>query len=173
MAAIEDLTAHARRYAQRFPYAGLPSRPARRVAVLTCMDCRIDPAEILGLRPGDAHVIRNAGGALTADARRSLTLSQRLLGTAEIAIIRHTACGVLGLDDTLLDHLQAETGHRPDWPVHGFENLETDLRADLTALRADPFLPHTTHIRAFVYDAVHTGTLTEIRAETPTHQRAA
>lgn len=173
MGAIEDLTGYAQRYAATFPYAGMPSRPTRKVAILTCMDTRIDPAEILGIRPGDAHVLRNAGGALTADARRSLTISQRLLGTEEIALIRHTACGVIGLDTTLLDHLQTETGHRPDWPVHGFEDLESDLATDLTTLRADPFLPHTTRIRGFIYDAVHTGTLTEVLAAPTPHQQAA
>jgi carbonic anhydrase len=158
MGPIDYLAGNAERHAAAFGRGRLPARPALKVAILTCMDARIDPALILGLEPGDAHVLRNAGGVLTPDTRRSLVISQRLLGTEAVAVIRHTGCGVLGLGEELLDHLAAEVGRRPDWPVHGFQHLEPDLRADLADLRADPFLVHTDQIRGFVYD-VHTGQL--------------
>jgi carbonic anhydrase len=162
---IDELLAHADRYATTFRYAGLPAPPHRKVAIVTCMDARIDPAQILGLHPGEAHVIRNAGGALTPDVRRSLVISQRLLGTRTVAVIRHTGCGLLNLDGgALIEQLTGEVGHRPDWEVHAFTDLTADLAADLDDLRADPFLPHRADIRGFVYDARVTGRLTEIPA---------
>jgi carbonic anhydrase len=174
MGVIDGLLVNAGRYAAPFRHAGLPAPPGLRVAVLTCMDARIDPAALLGLRPGDAHVLRNAGAALTPDMRRSLVISQRLLGTRAVAVIRHTGCGLLGLDgDALLDGLAAEVGHRPDWPVYAFADLAGDLRATLDDLRADPFLPHTDQIRGFVYDARHTGRLTEVSSGTASTQQAA
>jgi len=140
----------------------LNARPARKLAVVTCMDARIDPARLLGLEPGDAHVLRNAGGAVTADVRRSLVISQRLLGTHEIKIIRHTGCGMLGLDEALRDDLAAEVGEHADWQVHGFLDLEGDLLAALAELRADPFLLHTEAIRGYVYDVERTGQLIQV-----------
>lgn len=139
-----------------------PARPIRRLAVVTCMDARIDPARLLGLEPGDAHVLRNAGGAVTADVRRSLVVSQRLLGTRSIKIIRHTGCGMLGLDEALRDDLAAEVGEHVDWQVHGFDDLEGDLLAALDELRADPFLLHTDEIHGYVYDVENTGRLIEV-----------
>jgi carbonic anhydrase len=139
-----------------------PARPTQRLAVVTCMDARIDPARLLGFEPGDAHVLRNAGGAITADVRRSLVISQRLLGTRSIMIIRHTGCGMLGLDDALRDDLAAEVGEHADWQVHGFADLEGDLLAALAQLRADPFLLHTDAIRGYVYDVERTGRLIEV-----------
>jgi carbonic anhydrase len=139
-----------------------PARPIRRLAVVTCMDARIDPARLLGLEPGDAHVLRNAGGAITADVRRSLVISQRLLGTREVKIIRHTGCGMLGLDEALRDDLAAEVGEHADWQVHGFADLEGDLLAALDELRADPFLLHTDQIAGYVYDVEKTGQLIEV-----------
>jgi len=139
-----------------------PARPIQRLAVVTCMDARIDPARLLGLEPGDAHVLRNAGGAITADVRRSLVISQRLLGTREIKIIRHTGCGMLGLDEALRDDLAAEVGEHTDWQVHGFDDLEGDLLAALAELRADPFLLHTDEIHGYVYDVEKTGQLIEV-----------
>ena len=139
-----------------------PARPTRRLAVVTCMDARIDPARLLGLEPGDAHVLRNAGGAITADVRRSLVISQRLLGTREIKIIRHTGCGMLGLDEALRDDLAAEVGEHVDWQVHGFADLEGDLLAALDEVRADPFLLHTDEIHGYVYDVEKTGQLIEV-----------
>ena len=139
-----------------------PARPTRRLAVVTCMDARIDPARLLGLEPGEAHVLRNAGGAITADVRRSLVISQRLLGTSAIKIIRHTGCGMLGLDEALRDDLAAEVGEHVDWQVHGFDDLEGDLLAALDELRADPFLLHTDEIHGYVYDVEKTGQLIEV-----------
>ncbi|HEY3629739.1 MAG TPA: carbonic anhydrase [Jatrophihabitantaceae bacterium] len=139
-----------------------PARPIQRLAVVTCMDARIDPARLLGLEPGDAHVLRNAGGAITADVRRSLVISQRLLGTREVKIIRHTGCGMLGLDEALRDDLAAEVGEHTDWQVHGFHDLEGDLLAALDELRADPFLLHTDEIHGYVYDVEKTGQLIEV-----------
>jgi carbonic anhydrase len=139
-----------------------PACPIQRLAVVTCMDARIDPARLLGLEPGDAHVLRNAGGAITADVRRSLVISQRLLGTREIKIIRHTGCGMLGLDEALRDDLAAEVGEHVDWQVHGFDDLEGDLLAALDELRADPFLLYTDQIQGFVYDVEKTGQLIEV-----------
>ena len=137
----------------------LNARPSRKLAVVTCMDARIDPARLLGLEPGDAHVLRNAGGAVTADVRRSLVISQRLLGTEGILVIRHTGCGMLGLDEALRDDLAAEVGEHADWQVHGFADLEGDLLAALDELRADPFLLHIDAIRGYVYDVERTGQL--------------
>jgi carbonic anhydrase len=139
-----------------------PARPIQRLAVVTCMDARIDPARLLGLEPGDAHVLRNAGGAITADVRRSLVISQRLLGTREVKIIRHTGCGMLGLDEALRDDLAAEVGEHADWQVHGFADLEGDLLAALDELRADPFLLHTDRIAGYVYDVEKTGQLIQV-----------
>ena len=170
MSLIDRLLANARAHAAAFRHGGRPASPALRVAVLTCMDARIDPACLLGLQPGDAHVLRNAGGAVTADVRRSLVISQRLLGTRAIAVIRHTGCGMLGLDEALKDDLAAEVGAHADWQVHGFTDLDSDLRAALQELRADPFLLHTDQIRGFVYD-VATGQLAEV-GDQPTENAA-
>ena len=123
------------------------------------MDARIDPQRLLGLATGDAHVLRNAGGAVTADVRRSLVISQRLLGTRSIMIIRHTGCAMLGLDDALRDDLAGEVGAHADWQLHGFDDLEGDLNKALAELRADPFLLHTDDIRGYVYDVEGTGEL--------------
>src|SRR5882757_260472 len=123
------------------------------------MDARIDPARLLGLEPGDAHVLRNAGGAVTADVRRSLVISQRLLGTQGILVIRHTGCGMLGLDEALRDDLAAEAGDNDDWQVHGFAELAGDLPAALDELGADSFLLHADAIRGYGYVVDRTGQL--------------
>jgi len=161
MSQLDRLVRQAARYPAAFRHAATPARPALQVTVLTCMDARIDPARLLGLEPGDAHVLRNAGGVVTPDARRSLAISQRLLGTRAVVVIRHTGCGMHGLTDAFADGLAAEVGTRPDWPVHGFADLEAGVREALDVLRTDPFLPHTDQIRGFVYD-VATGRLREI-----------
>lgn len=140
----------------------LNARPARRLAVVTCMDARIDPAQLLKLKPGDAHVLRNAGGAVTPDVRRSLVVSQRLLGTESVVVVRHTGCGMLGLDEALKDDLAAEVGEHADWQVHGFDDLEGDLLVALDELRADPFLLHKDSIRGYVFDVERTGKLIEV-----------
>ncbi|HEX5367489.1 MAG TPA: carbonic anhydrase [Acidimicrobiales bacterium] len=136
--------------------------PSRLVAVVTCMDARIDPAAAFGLRPGQAHVVRNAGGIVTEDVLRSLTLSQRELGTVEVAVVQHTGCGLLGLDDAaVVAAIEAETGAPPPFAPGGFPDLEASVRAGLATLRSAPFLPWRDAVRGFVYD-VATGRLREV-----------
>jgi carbonic anhydrase len=136
--------------------------PKKKLAVLACMDARLNPYEILGLAEGDAHVIRNAGGVVSDDAIRSLAISQNLLGTEEIVLIHHTDCGMLGItDEELADRLEAEYGERPEWPVHAFPDLEQDVRDGIERIRANPFIPNTDSVRGFVYD-VESGALREV-----------
>jgi carbonic anhydrase len=169
-ATTDRLVRNAARYAAGFRHAAAAARPALRVTVLTCMDARIDPARLLSLEPGDAHVLRNAGGVVTPDVRRSLAISQRLLGTRAVAVVRHTGCGMLGLTEAFADGVAAMVGTRPDWQVHGFADLETGLREGLDTLRTDPFLLHTDQVRGFVYD-VATGRLQEVYDD-PTERAA-
>jgi len=145
-----------------FDKPNLPLPPARKLAVLACMDARLDPAKVLGLTVGDAHVIRNAGGVVSDDALRSLAISQNLLGTEEIVLIHHTDCGMLTFtDDEFADKLEDETGERPEWPVHTFEDLEANVRASIEQIKRSPFVPRTDSIRGFVYE-VETGQLREV-----------
>jgi carbonic anhydrase len=163
MSTIDQLLQHARTYARDFDQGDLPMPPARRLAVVTCMDARIDPAALLGLREGDAHVIRNAGGLATADVIRSLAISQRMMGTTEVAVIHHTGCGMLTLSDPQLrEQLEAETGVAPDWTVDHPGDLDEGVRTTVAELRASPFLPDTGGVRGFVYE-VETGSLREVR----------
>lgn len=148
-------------YADDFDHAGLEKEPSRRVAVLTCMDARLDAYRFLGLDPGQAHVIRNAGGIVTDDAIRSLMISGRSLGTTEIAVIQHTSCGMSGLDDDVYaGDVEVDTGTRPPFPLGGFADLETSVRASVQTLRDSPFIPQTS-VRGFVYD-VESGRITEV-----------
>ncbi len=141
---------------------GLSPRPRRKVAVLSCMDTRIDLFPMLGIRRGDAHIIRNAGGLVTEDALRSLSISQRVLGTEEVVLIRHTDCGMLGFDeDGFRRELEQETGVRPDWPAETFDDLDDGVRRALARIEASPFVPRTASVRGFVYD-VETGRLREV-----------
>ena len=143
-------------------HAALPRPPARKLAVLACMDARIDPNKLLGLSDGDAHVIRNAGGVVSDDALRSLALSQHLMGTEEIALIHHTDCGLLNItDDEFAAKLEAETGARPEWRAHAFDDLEQNLRTSIAKLEQSPFVPHTDKITGYVYE-VETGRLREL-----------
>ncbi|MQA02896.1 MAG: carbonic anhydrase [Streptosporangiales bacterium] len=143
--------------------ADLPRAPARRVAVLTCMDARIDLAALFGLALGDANVLRNAGGVVTADVRRTLAISQRLLGTTEIVVLGHTGCGMLDVDDQEFTAvLREETGQVPDWPVAGFRDLDERVRQSVAELAADPFLPARDVIRGVVYDLA-SGEVREVR----------
>ena len=163
MSTIDQLLQHARDYARDFDRGDLPMPPARRLAVVTCMDARIDPAALLGLREGDAHVIRNAGGLATADVIRSLAISQRLMGTTEVAVIHHTGCGMLTFpDQRLRQELEADTGVVPDWTVDHPGDLDEGVRTTVATLRGSPFLPDTGGIRGFVYE-VETGILREVR----------
>ena len=143
-------------------HAALPRPPARKLAVLACMDARIDPNKLLGLNDGDAHVIRNAGGVVSDDALRSLALSQHLMGTEEIVLIHHTDCGLLNItDDEFAARLEAEAGETPDWPIHAFDDLEQNLRASIAKLEQSPFVPHTDKITGYVYE-VETGRLRQV-----------
>ena len=140
-----------------------PLPPARHVAVVACMDARLDPQAVLGLEEGDAHVIRNAGGVVTEDAIRSLTISQRLLGTTEIMLIHHTDCGMLTFsDDAFKQQILEDTGLRPSWAA-AFGDLDADVRQSIARIKASPFVPHKEHVRGFVFD-VATGQLNEVKA---------
>jgi carbonic anhydrase len=161
--AIDETVASAAKYAQQFSAGGLPRVPSKGLAVVTCMDARIDLYALLGLVPGDAHVIRNAGGVVGEGELRSLAVSQRLLGTSEIAVILHTDCGMRTFhDEDFKDQIEAETGLRPQWTAAEFGDVTDDVRRFVKTITADPFLPHRDHVRGFVYD-VHTGQLTEVR----------
>jgi carbonic anhydrase len=164
MSVTDQLLANAEHYAQSFAKGDLPLPPARGVAVLACMDARLNVYGLLGLTEGDAHVIRNAGGVVTADERRSLAISQRLLGTREIILIHHTDCGMLTFtDDELKNAIQTETGVKPDWSAEAFSDLDTDVRQSIGRILADPFIPHKDSVRGFVYE-VETGRLREVKA---------
>ena len=150
-------------YAKSFKKGSLPLPPSRKVAVLACMDARLDVHKILGLEEGEAHVIRNAGGAATDDAIRSLVISQRLLGTQEIILIHHTDCGMLTFtDDEVKKKIQSETGIRPQFALEAFPNLDEDVRQSIGRIKASPFVPRKDRIRGFVYD-IKTARLREIR----------
>jgi carbonic anhydrase len=157
----DELLANNARYAKSF--AGpLPMPPAKRLAVIACMDARLDVYRILGLREGDAHVIRNAGGVVTDDEIRSLAISQRLLGTEEIILIHHTDCGMLTFtDDEFKTAVQDDTGIKPEWAPEAFSDVEGDVRQSIARIRANPFIPHKDAIRGFVFD-VATGELNEV-----------
>lgn len=161
MSTTDELIANNDAYAEGFAHAGLPMPPARKVAVLACMDARLDPYALLGLSEGDAHVIRNAGGVVTDDAIRSLAISQHLLGTEEIVLIHHTDCGMLTFtDEQLAAKLEQDSGRRPPWSPRSFDDVEADVRASIQKIRESPFIPHRA-VRGFVYD-VETGRLDEV-----------
>lgn len=160
---IEELLEHNRRYAESYE-GGLPGQPARKLAVLSCMDARLIPTRILGLREGDAHVIRNAGGIATDDAIRSLAVSQHLLGTEEIVVIGHTDCGLeKAREDEILDRLEGEAGQRPPWAVGSFDSVERSVSDSVAAIRSSPFLPRREAVSGFVFE-VETGRLREVEA---------
>lgn len=162
MSATDELLKNAASYAGSFDKGDLPLPPARNLAVVACMDARLNPYGLLGLSEGDAHVIRNAGGVVTQDVTRSLAISQRLLGTREIVLIHHTGCGMLTFsDDEFKAGLQAETGIKPEWSANSFSDLDTDVRQSIQRIAADPFIPHKDSIRGFVYE-VETGVLREV-----------
>ena len=162
MSVTDELLRNAEQYAAGFDKGDLPLPPARRVAIVACMDARLNPYGLLGLTEGDAHIIRNAGGAVTPDVIRSLAISQRLLGTEEIVLIHHTGCGMLTFrDDEFRDAVEKDTGIRPDWPAESFTNLDQDVRQSVARIKASPFIPNTGSVRGFVYD-VETGELREV-----------
>ncbi|MEW1795312.1 MULTISPECIES: beta-class carbonic anhydrase [Streptomyces] len=161
MSVTEDFLNSNEVYAQSFE-GPLQLAPARRLAVVACMDARLDIYRILGLNEGDAHVIRNAGGVVTDDAVRSLAISQRLLGTRKIFLIHHTDCGMLTFtDDNFKRDIENETGIRPPWAAEAFTDLEEDVRQSIRRITVSPFIPHTEVIRGFIFD-VATGRLKEV-----------
>lgn len=162
MSATEDFLAANHRYASNFRQGGKPMPPAKKVALVACMDARIETGRLLGLEEGDAHVIRNAGGVVTDDVIRSLTISQRLLGTTEIVLIHHTDCGMLTFkDDALKAQIEEDTGLRPPFALEAFSQLEDDVRQSIRRIQSSPFVPNKDDIRGFVYD-VETGRLNEV-----------
>ncbi|MBB1021200.1 carbonic anhydrase [Dietzia sp. E1] len=165
MTVTDELLEAAKAYQSDFDKGDLPMPPGRKVAVVACMDARLNPYGLLGLTEGDAHVIRNAGGVVTDDVLRSLTISQRLLGTEEIVLIHHTDCGMLTFrDDDFKDQIESDTGLRPRWAPESFPEPEADVRQSIARVESDPFLLHSTAVRGFVYD-VSTGELREVQRE--------
>jgi carbonic anhydrase len=163
MSVTDDLLANNARYAESFS-GPLPMPPGRHVAVVACMDARLDVYRMLGLAEGEAHVIRNAGGVITEDEIRSLAISQRLLGTTEIILIHHTDCGMLTFtDDAFKADIQADTGIKPPWAAEAFADLDADVRQSVARIQASPFVPHKESVRGFVFD-VATGKLNEVNA---------
>ncbi len=164
MSVTDSLVRNNERYSSSFAKGSLPMPPAKHVAVLACMDARLDVHKILGLEEGDAHVIRNAGGVATDYAIRSLVISQRLLGADEIILIRHTDCGMLTFkDDDLKSKIHAEVGIRPAFALEAFDDAEEDVKQSVARIQASPFIPNKSSVRGFVYD-VRTGRLNEVRA---------
>ena len=162
MSSTDQLLANNQAYAASFDKGELPLPPAKRVAVVACMDARLNVYGMLGLHEGDAHVIRNAGGVITDDEIRSLAISQRLLGTEEIILIHHTDCGMLTFTDDDFKHsIEEETGIKPPWSAESFRDLDADVRQSIARIQASPFIPRKDSIRGFVYE-VETGRLREV-----------
>ena len=164
MSVTDELLRNAERYAQSFDKGDLPLPPAKKVAVVACMDARLLPSRVLGLEEGDGHIIRNAGGVVTDDEIRSLAISQRLLGTEEIILIHHTDCGMLTFtDDEFKRSVQDDTGIKPEWAAEAFPDVDEDVRQSIARIKASPFIPHKHSIRGFVYE-VESGRLREVVA---------
>jgi carbonic anhydrase len=162
MSTTDDLLRNNESYAEDFDKGDLPLPPGRKVAVVACMDARLNPYGILGLEEGDAHVIRNAGGVVTDDEIRSLAISQRLLGTEEVILIHHTDCGMLTFtDEDFKRQLKEDTGEEPSWDARAFGDLDGDVRDSIARIKDSPFIPKTDAVRGFVYD-VETGRLREV-----------
>jgi carbonic anhydrase len=162
MSTTDDLLANNERYAASFD-GPLPMPPAAHLAVVACMDARLNIYAILGLKEGQAHVIRNAGGVITDDEIRSLAISQRLLGTTAIVLIHHTDCGMLTFtDDDFKASIAEDTGIKPAWAAEAFSDLDEDVRQSIARINASPFIPHKDDVRGFVFD-VATGKLREVK----------
>jgi carbonic anhydrase len=162
VSSTDDLLANNESYVASFDKGDLPVPPARKLAIIACMDARLNVYGVLGLAEGDAHVIRNAGGVVTDDAIRSLAISQRLLGTEEIMLIHHTGCGMLSFtDDEFRSAIETDTGIRPGWAAEAFTDLDADVRQSIARIKASPFIPRTDAVRGFVYE-VETGRLREV-----------
>src|SRR3989442_4488689 len=167
MSATDEALRHNEQYANGFDKGQLPLPPAKKLAVVACMDARLHVSKILGLNEGDAHVIRNAGGAVTDDAIRSLAISQRLLGTEEVILIHHTDCGMLTFtDDAVKAQIQNDTRIRPPFALQAFFKLEDHVRQSIARIKASPFVPKKDRVRGFVYD-VKTGRLNEVKERVP------
>lgn len=164
MAVTDELLRNNETYAGSFDKADLPMPPGKQVAVVACMDARLNVYGMLGIEEGDAHVIRNAGGVITDDAIRSLVISQKLLGTEEIILIHHTDCGMLTFtDDEVKKQIESETGIRPPFALDAFGDPEADVRQSIKRIKANPFVPNKDAVRGFVFD-VKTGKLNEVKA---------
>ncbi len=162
MSVTDDLLKNNEAYAASFDKGDLPLPPAKGVAVVACMDARLDVHKMLGLEEGDAHVIRNAGGVITDDEIRSLLISQRLLGTTEVVLIHHTGCGMLTFtDEEVSDQIEADTGVRPPFPLESFPDLDGNVRDSIEKITTNPFIPNKDSVRGFVYE-VETGRLREV-----------
>jgi carbonic anhydrase len=162
MSVTDELLRNNADYAASFNTGDLPMPPGKGVAVVACMDARLNVYGALGLHEGDAHVIRNAGGVVTEDAIRSLVISQRLLGTREIVLIHHSDCGMLTFsDDEVKAAIEADTGLRPSFALEAFTDLERDVRQSIARIKANPFIPNKDSVRGFVFD-VHSGVLKEV-----------
>ena len=162
MTVTDELLTNADRYASSFDKGDLPLPPAKHLAIVACMDARLNVYGLLGLSEGDAHVIRNAGGIVTQDELRSLSISQRLLGTKEIVLIHHTDCGMLTFtDDAFRTSIEAETGVKPTWAAEAFTDLDADVRQNIARIKAETSIPVKDSIRGFVYDVV-SGKLREV-----------
>lgn len=161
MSVTDQYLENNKKYAESFQ-GPLPLPPKNHIAVLACMDARINVYAALGIEEGESHVIRNAGGVVTHDEIRSLAISQRLLGTKEIILIHHTDCGMLTFtDDEFKKGIQQETGIKPEWAAEAFSDLETDVRQSIQRIKQSPFIPHTDQVRGFIFD-VATGLLNEV-----------
>jgi carbonic anhydrase len=162
MSSTDDFLANNEGYAASFDKADLPLPPGRKLAVVACMDARLNVYGALGLQEGDAHVIRNAGGVVSDDVIRSLAISQRLLGTEEIVLIHHTDCGMLTFtDDEFKASIEKDTGIRPEWAAEAFADLDGDVRQSIARIKASPFIPKKDAVRGFVYE-VESGRLREV-----------
>ena len=158
----DELVERNRRLADTVKTPGMAAAPSRHVAIVTCMDARIDPLAELGLGVGEAHVMRNAGGVITDDVIRSLCISQQLLGTREVLVVHHTGCGMCGLDAAAFSkEMEDRFGEPPGWPIGSFADPAEDVQAAIATLRASPFIEHDTAVRGFIYD-VDTGLLNEV-----------
>jgi carbonic anhydrase len=162
MSVTDELLTNNEEFAAGFAQGDKPMPPARKLAVVACMDARLHVSTLLGLAVGDAHIIRNAGGVVSDDAIRSLVISQRLLGTEEIILIHHTDCGMLTFtDDKFKASIQEETGIKPEWAAESFDDLDADVRQSIARIKASPFIPLKDSVRGFVYE-VETGRLREV-----------
>jgi carbonic anhydrase len=162
MSVIDEILEHNEDYVEQFAKDSLPMPPAKRLAVVICMDARLETGVLLKLVEGDAHVIRNAGGVVTDDVIRSLTISQRLLGTREIMLVHHTDCGMLTFTDAQLkQQILDDTGLKPPFAMETFEDLDADVRQSMARINASPYIPHKDEVRGFVYD-VESGHLREV-----------